>query len=115
MGSCFRGNDEKAGPHARSAPRGSLTHFFLALELTCWRSQAANSAPGRLAFGDGADLASAMAKAKTHTPRGGVIRLSPGAPSFDQFKDYAERGRRFAELAGFYGASITGIEGLGIG
>jgi UDP-N-acetylmuramoyl-L-alanine---L-glutamate ligase len=61
-----------------------------------------------------ADLAGAVAEAKTHTPHGGVILLSPGAPSFDQFKDYAERGRRFAALAGF-DVAITGIEGLGIG
>jgi len=61
-----------------------------------------------------ADLAGAVAEAKTHTPHDGVILLSPGAPSFDQFKDYAERGRRFAALAGF-DVAITGIEGLGIG
>jgi UDP-N-acetylmuramoylalanine--D-glutamate ligase len=61
-----------------------------------------------------ADLAGAVAEAKTHTPHDGVILLSPGAPSFDQFKDYAERGRRFAALAGF-DIAITGIEGLGIG
>jgi UDP-N-acetylmuramoyl-L-alanine---L-glutamate ligase len=61
-----------------------------------------------------ADLATAVAEAKTHTPHGGVILLSPGAPSFDQFNDYAERGRRFAALAGF-DVAITGIEGLGIG
>jgi UDP-N-acetylmuramoyl-L-alanine---L-glutamate ligase len=60
------------------------------------------------------DLAGAVAEAKTQTPHGGVILLSPGAPSFDQFKDYAERGRRFAALAGF-DVAITGIEGLGIG
>jgi len=60
------------------------------------------------------DLAGAVAEANTHTPHGGVILLSPGAPSFDQFKDYAERGRRFAALAGF-DVAITGIEGLGIG
>jgi len=60
------------------------------------------------------DLVAAVNSAKACTPTGGVILLSPGAPSFDQFKDYAERGRQFTALAGFDAAAIAGIDGLGI-
>ncbi len=59
-------------------------------------------------------LAEAMQNAQTMTPRGGTIVLSPGAPSFDQFRDYAQRGREFARLAGFDPDSIAQIEGMGI-
>ena len=60
------------------------------------------------------NLAAAVAEAKALTPPGGVIVLSPGAPSFDQFRDYVQRGRRFAELAGFKAAAFTCIDGLGV-
>jgi UDP-N-acetylmuramoylalanine--D-glutamate ligase len=61
-----------------------------------------------------ATLAEGFARARAQTRAGGVILLSPGAPSFDQFHDYAERGRDFALLAGFDPAAIAQIEGLGI-
>ncbi|WP_145478342.1 UDP-N-acetylmuramoyl-L-alanine--D-glutamate ligase [Stenotrophomonas rhizophila] len=46
--------------------------------------------------------------------QGGVVLLSPGAPSFGAYRDYVARGRHFAELAGFDPDQITAIPGIGI-
>jgi len=40
--------------------------------------------------------------------------LSPGAPSFGMYRDYVERGRHFAQLAGFDPDTISAIPGLGV-
>ena len=60
------------------------------------------------------DLADAMDKARSALPDGGVVLLSPGAPSFGPYRNYVERGRHFAWLAGFDPDAISGIQGMGI-
>lgn len=47
------------------------------------------------------DMDDAVTKAKEMTPEGGVILLSPGAPSYGHYRDFRERGARFAQAAGF--------------
>ena len=46
--------------------------------------------------------------------QGGVVLMSPGAPSYGVYRDYVARGRHFAELAGFDPDQITAIPGIGI-
>ena len=60
------------------------------------------------------DLGDAMHKARTALGGDGVMLLSPGAPSFGAYRDYTERGRDFARLAGFDPDAISAIPGLGI-
>lgn len=45
-------------------------------------------------------LEAAVARARSLSAAGGVILLSPGAPSFPHFRDFEDRGRRFQDLAG---------------
>lgn len=66
------------------------------------------------------DLAGAVAEARgalaagSHGAAGGVMLLSPGAPSYGAYRDFVERGRDFARLGGFDPDTITAIPGLGI-
>lgn len=61
-----------------------------------------------------ADLPEAVAAARAELPAGGMVLLSPGAPSFGAYRDYTERGRHFAALAGFDPQATSAIPGLGI-
>ena len=70
--------------------------------------------PGAYRLESAAALEDAVSIARETTPEHGIILLSPGAPSFDEFRDYAERGRAFATLAGFDATLIGNIHGLGI-
>ena len=60
------------------------------------------------------DLAEAMTQARDALAGEGAILLSPGAPSFGAYRDYADRGRHFATLSGFDPRTITAIPGIGI-
>jgi UDP-N-acetylmuramoylalanine--D-glutamate ligase len=66
----------------------------------------------RLAAANG--LVEAVTQARRLLDGQGVILLSPGAPSFGQYRDYVARGRHFAEIAGFDPDTISSIPGLGI-
>ena len=60
------------------------------------------------------DLADAVRQAEAALAGEGVVLLSPGAPSFGPYRDYVERGRHFAALAGFDPDAISAIPGLGV-
>ncbi len=59
------------------------------------------------------DMAQAVQLARELVGSDGIVLLSPGAPSFPEYRDYAERGRHFAKLAGF-DLKRSEIQGLGI-
>ena len=48
-------------------------------------------------------MTEAVALARQTTPAGGVVLLSPAAPSYGYYRDFAERGRDFAAQAGLTG------------
>jgi UDP-N-acetylmuramoylalanine--D-glutamate ligase len=70
-------------------------------------ARAATSARGELAcvIHQAQTMEDAVAFARRVTPPGGVILLSPAAPSYGQYRDYIERGRDFAAKAGFPAAA----------
>ncbi len=54
-------------------------------------------------------MADAVACARRVTPAGGVVLLSPAAPSYGCYRDFTERGNDFAATAGFSGAPSKGV------
>lgn len=70
---------------------------------------------GRFGLHAARDLDEAMALADAALGHeGGVVLLSPGAPSYGVYRDYVARGRHFATLAGFDPDQISAIPGLGL-
>ncbi len=68
---------------------------------------------GRFGLHAAGDLPHAVELARAALgAQGGVVLLSPGAPSFGAYRDYVARGRHFAALAGFDPDSISAIPGL---
>ncbi|WP_125076527.1 UDP-N-acetylmuramoyl-L-alanine--D-glutamate ligase [Pseudoxanthomonas sp. SGT-18] len=72
------------------------------------------AAEGLFALEAADDLADAVARAQRLLAGRGLVLLSPGAPSFGAYRDYTERGRHFAALAGFDPDGISAIPGLGV-
>jgi UDP-N-acetylmuramoylalanine--D-glutamate ligase len=68
--------------------------YSLAQKLTCGRNG------GRCKIYHARSMGDAVAYARQVTPPGGVVLLSPAAPSYDHYRDYIERGRDFAAQAG---------------
>ena len=72
------------------------------------------AAAGRFRLAAAGDLGAAVAEARRLLGEEGVVLLSPGAPSFGAYRDYAERGCHFARLAGFDPDETGTIPGLGV-
>jgi len=82
------------------ASRRAATHLIL-LPDTGPRIAAAATSRG---FGEermstAGDMREAAQLARRHVPPGGVVLLSPAAPSFNQYANFEERGDAFAALA----------------
>lgn len=69
---------------------------------------------GRFQLAEAGEMEEAVRIARAALGGEGVLLLSPGAPSFPRYTDYAERGRHFAAACGYDPDAISAIAGLGI-
>jgi UDP-N-acetylmuramoylalanine--D-glutamate ligase len=97
------GGRDKGGDYAPLAElvKGRVEHLILIGEAR----DKISAALGRLTDTRlAASLEEAVAIAHAVTPAGGVVLFSPACSSFDMFRNYEERGERFATLARGAGA-----------
>jgi UDP-N-acetylmuramoylalanine--D-glutamate ligase len=95
-----KGGDLGAFIH-RIAPR---VHHLVLIGATS-EELAFHSAASRLAHSTCASLDEAVGRAAELAPRGGHVLLSPGFASFDQFRNYEDRGMQFEKLVHDLGAA----------
>ncbi len=96
------GGEAKAGGIDALAPWfGRMRHAFL---IGAAAADFADTLDGQVAHTVSADLATAVGQAWTmvheNAPAGAVVLFSPACASFDQFRDFEERGRTFMKLVG---------------
>ncbi|WEK05168.1 MAG: UDP-N-acetylmuramoyl-L-alanine--D-glutamate ligase [Candidatus Devosia phytovorans] len=77
-----------------------LVSTLICLPVTGSRlAKAARAASSSIVVLEEPDLEAAMLALKQQAQNFDTVILSPGAPSYNQFKNFEERGRRFVELA----------------
>ena len=102
-----------AGAMVSEAPAAIVTSGANGPRIHALLAPLAQSAGFQLRSADGLQAAVDQARSLLGDA-GGVVLLSPGAPSFGEYRDYVARGRHFAAIAGFDPDAISAIPGIGI-
>jgi UDP-N-acetylmuramoylalanine--D-glutamate ligase len=77
---------------------GRVDHIIAFGEAAQVVEKAMNGSPGSYTLTVCKNLAQAVETAADLVSEGDVVLLSPGGTSFDEFKDFAERGKKFKEM-----------------